>query len=77
MRRWLSVADRRYVAFLSASQFSRSESWCLFRHARRRQIVRSTRNLPLAQRQAGWSRLQMPDLTVGDEARQLMQQVPE
>ena len=31
----------------------------LFRHARVRQIVRSTRNLPLAQRQAGWSRLQM------------------
>jgi integrase len=50
----------------------------LFRHARVRQIVRSTRNLPLAQRQAGWSRLQMAYLTVGDdEARQLMQQVPE
>jgi integrase len=45
----------------------------LFRHARVRQIVRSTRNLPLAQRQAGWSRLQMAYLTVGDEeARQLM-----
>jgi integrase len=29
----------------------------LFRHARVRQIVRTTRNLPLAQRQAGWSRL--------------------
>jgi integrase len=50
----------------------------LFRHARVRQIVRTTRNLPLAQRQAGWSRLQMAYLTVGDdEARQLMQQVPE
>jgi hypothetical protein len=50
----------------------------LFRHARVRQIVRSTRNLPLAQRQAGWSRLQMAYLTVGDEeARQLMQQVLE
>jgi len=50
----------------------------LFRHARVRQIVRSTRNLPLAQRQAGWSRLRMAYLTVGDdEARQLMQQVPE
>jgi hypothetical protein len=48
----------------------------LFRHARVRQIVRSTRNLPLAQRQAGWSRLQMAYLTIGDdEARQLMRQV--
>ncbi len=50
----------------------------LFRHARVRQIVRTTRNLPLAQRQAGWSRLQMAYLTVGDEeARQLMQTVSE
>jgi integrase len=50
----------------------------LFRHARVRQIVRVTRSLPLAQRQAGWSRLQMVYLTVGDdEARQLMQEVPE
>jgi len=50
----------------------------LFRHARVRQIVRTTRNLPLAQRQAGWSRLQMAYLTVGDEeARQLMEGVPE
>jgi len=50
----------------------------LFRHARVRQIVRTTRNLPLAQRQAGWSRLQMAYLTVGDEeARRLMQEVPE
>src|SRR5437764_6588319 len=48
----------------------------LFRHARVRQIVRPTRNLPLAQRQAGWSRLQMAYLTLGDEeARQLMQGV--
>jgi len=48
----------------------------LFRHARVRQIVRSTRNLPLAQRQAGWSRLQMAYLTVGDaEARKLMQEL--
>ena len=45
----------------------------LFRHARVRQIVRATRNLPLAQRQVGWSRLQMAYLTVGDEeARSLM-----
>jgi integrase len=50
----------------------------LFRHARVRQIVRSTRNLPLAQRQAGWSRLQLAYLTVGDEeARQLMHESTE
>ena len=50
----------------------------LFRHARVRQIVRTTRNLPLAQRQAGWSRLQMAYLTVGDEeAHRLMREVPE
>jgi integrase len=50
----------------------------LFRHARVRQIVRTTRNLPLAQRQAGWSRLQMAYLTIGDEeARQLMATVAE
>jgi hypothetical protein len=48
----------------------------LFRHARVRQIVRQTKNLGLAQRQAGWSRLQTVYLTVGDaEARGLMQQV--
>jgi integrase len=48
----------------------------LFRHARVRQIVRSTRNLPLAQRQAGWSRLQMAYLTLGDEeARDLMRKL--
>jgi integrase/recombinase XerD len=50
----------------------------LFRHARVRKIVRDTRSLPLAQRQAGWSRLQMTYLTLGDdEARQLMRQVTE
>jgi integrase len=50
----------------------------LFRHARVRQIVRTTRNLPLAQRQAGWSRLQLAYLTIGDEeARVLMEEVPE
>jgi hypothetical protein len=48
----------------------------LFRHARVREIGHTTRNLPLAQRRAGWSRLQMAYLTVGDEeARQLMQGV--
>jgi integrase len=50
----------------------------LFRHARVRQIVRQTRSLPLAQKQAGWSRLQMAYLTLGDaEARELMRRVEE
>ena len=50
----------------------------LFRHARVRQIVRQTRSLPLAQRQAGWARLQMAYLTIGDdEARELMRSVTE
>jgi hypothetical protein len=49
-----------------------------FRHARVRQIVRATRSLPLAPRQANWARLQTAYLTVSDdEARQLMQEVPE
>jgi integrase len=48
----------------------------LFRHARVRQIVRQTRSLPLAQRQAGWSRLQPAYLSIGDqEARDLMRGV--
>ena len=48
----------------------------LFRHARVRQIVRQTKSLPLAQKQAGWSRLQMAYLTLGDdEARELMRRV--
>src|SRR5438270_1725414 len=37
----------------------------LFRHARVRQIVRTTKSLPIAQKQAGWSRLQMAYLNVG------------
>jgi integrase len=50
----------------------------LFRHARVRQIMRDTRSLPLAQRQAGWSRLQPAYLSLGDdEARELMRQVPD
>ena len=50
----------------------------LFRHARVRQLVRQTKSLPLAQKQAGWSRLQMAYLTIGDdEARELMRSVPE
>lgn len=48
----------------------------LFRHARVRQIVRTTRSLPIAQKQAGWSRLQMAYLTVGDdEVRDAMKNV--
>jgi integrase len=39
----------------------------LFRHARVRQIVRATKSLPIAQKQAGWSRLQMAYLSVSDE----------
>jgi integrase len=48
----------------------------LFRHARVRQIVRQTRSLPLAQRQAGWARLQPAYLSIGDEeAREMMRSV--
>jgi integrase len=39
----------------------------LFRHARVRQIVRATKSLPIAQKQAGWSRLQMAYLSVSDD----------
>ncbi len=50
----------------------------LLRHARVRQLVRSTKSLPLAQKQAGWSRLHMAYLTIGDdEARELMRGVTE
>jgi integrase len=50
----------------------------LFRHARVRKIVRDTHSLPLAQRQAGWSRLQITYLPFGDdEARRLVRQVTE
>jgi integrase len=48
----------------------------LFRHARARQIVRTTKSLPVAQKQAGWSQLQMAYLTVSDdEVRRAMQAV--
>jgi integrase len=50
----------------------------LFRHARVRQIVRSTKSLPIAQKQAGWSRLQMAYLSVSDEeVREAMRSVDE
>lgn len=49
----------------------------IFRHARVRQNLRHTRSLPLAQK-AGWTRLQPEYLTLSDEeARHLMQGVPE
>jgi integrase len=48
----------------------------LLRHARVRQIVRTTKSLPIAQKQAGWSRLQMAYLSVSDdEVRRAMQTV--
>ena len=50
----------------------------LFRHARVRQIVRQAKSLPLAQKQAGWSRLQLAYLSIGDEeARQMMRALTE
>ena len=50
----------------------------LFRHARVRQIVRTTKSLLIAQKQAGWSRLQMAYLSVSDEeVRQAMRNVDE
>jgi hypothetical protein len=50
----------------------------LFRHARVRQIVRHTKSLALAQKQAGWARLHTEYLTLSDEeAHALMQVVPE
>ncbi len=50
----------------------------LFRHVRASQLVRQTKSLPLAQKQAGWSRLQMAYLTIGDhEACELMRGVTE
>jgi integrase/recombinase XerD len=50
----------------------------LFRHARVRQIVRHTKSLALAQKQAGWARLHTEYLTLSDdEAKQLMRDVPE
>lgn len=48
----------------------------LFRHAKVRQVVRQTRSLPLAQKLAGWSKLQMAYLTIGDdEAREMLARV--
>jgi integrase len=50
----------------------------LFRHARVRQIVRQTKSLPVAQKQAGWARLQLAYLSVGDdEVREALRAVQE
>ena len=50
----------------------------LFRHARVRQIVRQTKSLPIAQKRAGWARLQLAYLSVGDdEVREAMRTVAE
>jgi hypothetical protein len=50
----------------------------LLRHARVRQIVRATKSLPIAQKQAGWARLQLAYLSVGDaEVRDAMRAVAE
>ena len=50
----------------------------LFRHARARQIVRHTKSLALAQKQAGWAHLHTEYLTLSDdEAHHPMRGVPE
>ena len=64
-------ADVRVLA-LRASTYGRAGEPApvhphLFRHARVRQIVRVTKSLPIAQKQAGWSRLQMAYLSVSDD----------
>lgn len=50
----------------------------LLRHARVRQLVRAAKSLPLAQKQAGWSRLRMAGVTIGDDgAREPMRGIAE
>ena len=79
------ASERAQVRVLALRESKRGQAGApapvhphLFRHARVRQIVRQTRSLPLAQKQAGWSRLQMAYLTLGDdEARELMRHVEE
>jgi hypothetical protein len=49
-----------------------------FRHAHLRRIVRHTKSLARAQKQAGWARLHTQYLSLSDdEARVLMEGVPE
>lgn len=72
-----------YVLALRASKYGAAGEPApvhphLLRHARVREIVRRTKSLPLAQKQAGWARLQMAYLSIGDEeARQMMAGCPE
>jgi integrase len=48
----------------------------LLRHARVRQIVRTAKSLPIVQKQAGWSRLQLAYLSVSDdEVREAMRAI--
>jgi integrase len=50
----------------------------IFRHARAREILRRTRNLPLAQRQLGWQQLHLEYLKLADdESRELMAGMPQ
>jgi integrase len=50
----------------------------LFRHSRVRQNLRTTRSLPIVQKQAGWARLQQVYLAPDDEeVRRAMSEVPE
>jgi integrase len=64
-------ADVRVLA-LRASQHGRAGEPAqvhphLLRHARVRQFVRTAESLPIAQKQAGWARLQLTYLCVGDD----------
>lgn len=75
-------ADVRVLALRSSAHGKAGEPATvhphLFRHARVRQIMRATKSLPIAQKQAGWSRLQLAYLSVSDdEVRTAMQQVAE
>jgi integrase/recombinase XerD len=78
-----AAADRANVRVLAlrASRYGQAGEPApvhphLFRHARVRQIVRTTKSLPIAQKQAGWSRLQMAYLSVSDEeVREAMRDV--
>lgn len=76
------AANIKVLALRSSKDGARGEPAPIhphvFRHGRVRQWVRHTKSLPLAQKLAGWSKLQMAYLSVGDEeARQLVAEVPE
>src|SRR5262249_15641600 len=80
-----AASERADVARPGASQLSVWQSRRtgagaspLVRHARVRQIMRTTKSLPITQKQAGWSRLQLAYLSVtDDEVRAAMQYVAE